>query len=89
VRNFLARHLPQIKLIEPQGTYLLWLDCSELKLTDVQLQKFFVEECKIGMNPGVVFGEEGTGFMRMNIGTRRAEIEKALIAIKDACSALS
>lgn len=89
VRNFLARHLPQIKLIEPQGTYLLWLDCSELKLTDVQLQKFFVEKCKIGMNPGVVFGEEGTGFMRMNIGTRRAEIEKALIAIKDACSALS
>lgn len=89
VRDFLVRHLPQIKLIEPQGTYLLWLDCSALKLTDEQLHGFFIKRCKVGMNPGLVFGDEGSGFMRMNIGTRRAEIEKALIAIKDACKALS
>lgn len=88
VQDFLARHLPQIKLIEPEGTYLLWLDCSALKLTDEQLKKFFIERCKVGLNPGIVFGDEGKGFMRMNIGTRRSEIEKALISIKDACSAL-
>lgn len=82
--DFIARELPQIKLIKPEATYLLWLDCRGLGLSDAALRDFFIKDCKVGMNPGTVFGEGGSGFMRMNIGTRRAGIEQALQAIKQA-----
>ncbi len=82
VADYIAQHLPKIKLIKPDATYLLWLDCRELGMNDLQLRDFFVRQCKVGMNPGTVFGEGGSGFMRMNIGTNRLEIEKALAAMK-------
>lgn len=82
--EFIAREIPQIKVTPPEATYLLWLDCSALNLNDVALNEFFIKQCKLGMNPGVVFGEEGRGFMRMNIGTTRANIDKALTALKKA-----
>lgn len=79
--DFIAREIPQIKLIKPEATYLLWLDCRGLGMSDTQLRDFFVRECKVGMNPGTVFGEGGSGFMRMNIGTARRNIRTALEAI--------
>lgn len=81
--DFIAREIPQIKLIKPEATYLLWLDCRGLGMSDAQLRDFFVRSCKVGMNPGTVFGEGGSGFMRMNIGTTKVHIEEALIAIKE------
>lgn len=80
--EFIAREIPQIKLIKPEATYLLWLDCRGLEMSDVQLRDFFVRECKVGMNPGAVFGEAGSGFMRMNIGTTKARILAALESIR-------
>jgi cysteine-S-conjugate beta-lyase len=61
----------------------LWLDCRELGMSDAALRDFFIQQCKVGMNPGTVFGEGGSGFMRMNIGTRRALIQQALEAIRE------
>lgn len=81
VRHFLGKHIPQIRLIEPEGTYLLWLECSALGLNDTELREFFVREARVGMNPGIVFGEGGSGFMRMNIGTQRLIIESAMQSI--------
>ncbi|MES2826159.1 MAG: PatB family C-S lyase [Pseudomonadota bacterium] len=81
--NYIAQHLPKIKLIKPEATYLLWLDCRELGMTNPQLRDFFVKQCKVGMNPGNVFGEAGNGFMRMNIGTKKLNIERALTVIKE------
>lgn len=81
--DFIAREIPQIKLIKPEATYLLWLDCRELAMSDAQLRDFFVRECKVGMNPGVVFGDGGSGFMRMNIGCPKAIIEQALLQVKN------
>ncbi len=81
--DFIARELPQIKLIKPEATYLLWLDCRALGLNDSALRDFFVKGCKLGMNPGSVFGEGGSGFMRMNIGCRRSVIMEALVSIKE------
>jgi cystathionine beta-lyase len=78
VADYLAQHIPKIKLMKPEATYLLWLDCTELGMTDSQLRDFFIKQCKVGMNPGTVFGEGGSGFMRMNIGTRRSLIHEAL-----------
>jgi cysteine-S-conjugate beta-lyase len=80
--RFARDNLPGIRVIEPEGTYLLWLDCRELCATrdwdDAALKRFCVEQAKVGMNPGTVFGGGGSGFMRMNIGAPRAVIETAL-----------
>lgn len=84
--DFIAREIPQIKLIKPEATYLLWLDCRGLGMSDAQLRDFFIRDCKLGMSPGAVFGEGGSGFMRMNIGTTKARIEAALSAIKRSLS---
>ncbi|HET7062089.1 MAG TPA: pyridoxal phosphate-dependent aminotransferase [Nitrosospira sp.] len=88
VHRYLAAHIPQIRLIEPEGTYLLWLDCrvlkSELGMDDMQLRHFLVHQAGVGMSPGTLFGEAGSGFMRMNIGTPRKTIETALKNIRNA-----
>ena len=81
VADYLQKNIPQIKLRKPESTYLLWLDCRNLAMSDLQLREFFVKQCKLGMNPGSVFGDGGSGFMRMNIGTNRAQIESALKSI--------
>ena len=82
VADVIAREIPRIRLIKPEATYLLWLDCREMGMSDPALRDFFIRQCKIGMNPGTVFGEGGSGFMRMNIGVRRSVIENALDVIK-------
>ena len=84
VENYLAAHLPEIRLIKPEGTYLLWLDCRALGMSDAQLKHFFVHEAGVGMSPGILFGEGGNGFMRMNIGAPRHTIVAALENIKKA-----
>jgi cystathionine beta-lyase len=84
VSHYLAEHIPKIKLIQPEGTYLLWLDCRELGLNDRELKHFFIHQAKVGMNPGIVFGEGGSGFMRMNIGASRRVIAEALERIRNA-----
>ena len=89
VSDYLGKHLPRIRLIQPQGTYLLWLDCRELGMSDAQLKDFFVREAKVGMNPGTVFGEGGSGFMRLNIGAPRHIIADALQRIANALNARS
>jgi cystathionine beta-lyase len=78
VREFLQQHLPLIKLTEPEGTYLLWLDCRAMGLDDNQLKQFFVQQARVGLSPGIAFGEQGSGFMRMNIAAPRSVIADAL-----------
>jgi cystathionine beta-lyase len=78
VREFLQRHLPLIKLVEPEGTYLLWLDCRAMGLDDNQLKQFFVRQAGVGLSPGIAFGEQSSGFMRMNIAAPRSVIAEAL-----------
>jgi cystathionine beta-lyase len=92
VGEFLAAHVPEIRLIQPEGTYLLWLDCralmTALGFNDVQLRHFFVHKAGVGMSPGTLFGAAGSGFMRMNIGaphpTIKAALENIAKAIKHA-----
>ncbi len=88
VRDYFAQHIPQIRVGEAEGTYLLWLDCRELGLDDAQLRDFFVRQCGLGLSPGAIFGEGGRGFMRLNIGTRKQVISDALEAITRALPAL-
>ena len=84
VSQYLAEHIPKIKVIQPEGTYLLWLDCRELGMNDSELKQFFIHKAKVGMNPGTVFGQGGSGFMRMNIGTSKLIVVEALERIAGA-----
>ena len=79
---YLAEYLPAINLIAPEGTYLLWLDCRGLEMSDAALRDFFVRRASVGMNPGTVFGEGGSGFMRLNIGAPRQIVAEALERIR-------
>jgi cystathionine beta-lyase len=87
VRDYLTVHLPDIRLIEPEGTYLIWLDCREMGMDDAQLREFFVQQAHVGMNPGTAFGIGGSGFMRLNIASPRAVIFDALARIAQAFKA--
>ena len=84
VRIFLRQHLPLIRPIAPEGTYLLWLDCRAMNLNDKQLERFFVRQAGVGLSPGTIFGEQGSGFMRMNIAAPRSVIAEALEKIAGA-----
>ncbi len=79
---FIQTHLSKISVIRPQGTYLLWLDCRKLNLDDAALNRFFIQEAKLGLSPGAIFGSGGEGFMRMNIGTTKANVMAALERLK-------
>lgn len=82
VAAWLAGHLPAIRPLPAEGTYLLWLDCRALGLHDTELRDLFVKQAGVGMSPGPLFGTGGSGFMRMNIGAPRALIAEALQRIK-------
>ena len=84
VRGFVKENIPSIKIIEPESTFLLWLDCRELGMSQKDLVDFFVNKAGLGLNDGAMFGECGVGFMRMNIGTCRRTLKKALKQLKDA-----
>ena len=84
VDTFLQAHAPKIKVIRPQASYLLWLDCRDMGLSQEALVDFFVDKAHLALNDGLAFGEEGRGFMRLNAGTPRSVLEQALKQLADA-----
>ena len=81
-------HTPKIKVMRPQASYLIWLDCRELGLSHEALNAFFVDKAGLALNDGEMFGKEGAGFMRMNVGCPRVTLEKALQQLNAAYEAL-
>ncbi|MBO6200745.1 MAG: pyridoxal phosphate-dependent aminotransferase [Chryseobacterium sp.] len=69
--EFIAENLPQIKVLPLEATYLVWLDCSSLNRTSEELAKLLLEEEKLWVNPGTMYGPAGEGFLRINIGCPR------------------
>jgi len=84
VEAFVNRQLPGIRTAVPEGTYLMWLDCRDLGLDDAGLKRFFVQEAGVGMNPGISFGQPGSGFMRLNIGCPLVTLKQVLEQIEAA-----
>jgi cystathionine beta-lyase len=84
VDKFLKENIPQIKAVIPDASFLIWLDCRDLKLKQHELVFLFVNWARLALNNGVLFGVEGEGFMRMNIGTPQSVIEQALNQLKEA-----
>ncbi len=84
LEKYIAEYLPKVKVTRPESTFLVWLDCREMNMNDDDLNKFFLQKAKVGMNPGIMFGSGGEGFMRMNIGCPAATLIKGLDQIKEA-----
>ena len=83
---FINAQIPGIKAYVPEGTYLLWLDCADLGFTQDKLERFFVEQAKLGLNSGTDFGPEGHGYMRLNLACPRATVLEAMGRLKAACA---
>lgn len=84
VDDFLQRNIPRIKVYPAQASFLLWLDCRELGLNQEALVDLFINQAHLALNDGSIFGKEGTGFMRLNIGCPRSVLEEAMCALKKA-----
>lgn len=84
LQDFLDENLPMIKMIRPEATYMAWLDFSGLGMEDKELSKFLINEAGIGLNPGIQFGTQGKGFMRLNLACPRKTLEKGLSKLEKA-----
>ena len=84
VEDYLSRNIPQIKPLRPQATFLVWLDCCSLGLDHKGLIDLFVNKAHLALNDGDMFGTGGKGFMRLNVGTPRALLCKALDQLSEA-----
>lgn len=84
IREFLKAELPEITLVEPEGTYLVWLDFRNLGLSEKELEQLIVNKAKLWLDEGTMFGPEGEGFQRFNIACPRATLETAFHQLKDA-----
>ncbi len=73
-----------IKVTPIEATYLAWLDCRGMKLRDKTLRTFFVEEAKLGLNAGISFGREGSGFMRLNFAISRTKMSQIIKQLENA-----
>ncbi|WP_175640597.1 MalY/PatB family protein [Metabacillus schmidteae] len=86
IENYLKEHLPDIKVMRPEATYLVWLDARSLKKTDRELQDLLLKKGKLALHVGSKFGENGEGFLRMNIAcpkeTLMTGLERLVTALK-------
>lgn len=88
VKDYCSKMIPEIIPVQPEATYMIWLDCRKFGMTGKELQNFFVTMAGVGMNEGSTFGPGGDGFMRMNLGTTHQTVMRAMEQIEKAVSTL-
>ncbi len=84
--DYVAQHMPEVKIGVPEGTYLAWLDCRALELTESP-GTFFRDNARVALNDGAAFGPGGRGFVRLNFGCPRALLEEGLTRMRQALAA--
>lgn len=87
--RYLRENASQIRLIRPEGTYLLWLDMRDLGLSGEDLERLVTEKAGLWLDGGTMFGPEGTGFQRINIACPRSVLEEALQRLCSAAADIS
>ncbi len=87
VVNFCRERIPQIKPLRPQASFLIWLDCRKLGLSHDSLNRLFIEYAGLALSDGEMFNPGGDGFMRLNVGTSRQILKKALESLEEAVKA--
>lgn len=88
VRSFLEENIPGIKLVEPEGTYFAWLDCSGLGLTRDELNDLIINKAKLWLDAGDIFGEIAEQFQRVVLACPRATLNKAMESLKAAVESI-
>ena len=86
LKSFVNEHMPRIKVVDTEGTYLVWMDLQELNLVDQK--EFIVNKARLWLDTGSMFGDEGRGFERINVACPRTVLEEALNRLKRAYDAL-
>lgn len=82
-KEYLEQNIPQIKPMIPEASFLIWLDCKALGLSQKELVSFFINDAKLALNDGSTFGGED-GFMRLNVGCPRSILKQGLENLKEA-----
>ncbi len=76
--DYVERELPQLRVMKPEGTYMVWLDCRAISESPADLKKLMFEEAGVAFSEGSVFGKQGAGYLRVNLACRRALLQEAL-----------
>ncbi len=88
MRDFLSKRLPMLNMIEPEGTYLVWVDCRALGLSADELDDLILNKAKLWLDSGAIFGTTGQGFQRFNVACPRATLTQALEQLEQAVKTL-
>ena len=88
VEDYCREHTSGIRPLRPQASFLVWLDCRELRLSHEALLDLFIDRAHLALNDGEMFGSGGEGFMRLNVGSPRDHIRQALEKLAKAVKAL-
>ncbi len=87
-KTYLEENIPQVHLIQPEGTYLLWVDCRDLHLSEEELEDLIINKANLWLDSGSIFGNVGSGFQRFNAACPRAVLTQALDQFKAAVDSL-
>ncbi len=88
VKEYVEENLPEVKVIMPEGTYLIWLDLTALGLTEEERQHLIIDKAKLWLDSGAMFGKAGEGFERVNAACPRATLQEAMERLKTAVNGL-
>lgn len=88
LEKYLAEKIPQLQPVRPEGTYLAWIDCRGLGLTETEREELIVKKAGLWLDSGAMFGKEGEGFERMNLACPRKILEAALQRLENAINTL-
>lgn len=83
-KEYIEKNIPQVKMIEPEATYLVWIDFRELNLSSQELEQLIIEKAGLWLDSGAIFGKAGKGFQRINVACPRSILEEALQRIAKA-----
>jgi len=84
LQKYISQRIPEIEVVKPQATYLVWLNCKGLGLNDEQLTDFMINKAGLALNAGTMFGQGGSGFQRMNIACPKESLINALQQLESA-----
>ncbi|RLQ96489.1 MalY/PatB family protein [Falsibacillus albus] len=82
VKDYIRESLPKLKVMDPEGGYLVWIDCNETGLSDQEIKERLLNKGKLALEPGTKYGLGGEGFIRMNIACPRSMVKEGLNRLK-------
>ena len=87
-KKFLEERIPKVKMLEPEGTYLVWVDFRALGLSNRELEDLIIHKAGLWLDSGAIFGAAGEGFQRINVACPRVTLQTALEKIETAVNNL-